>query len=294
MANNTLTKNQYQKLLLSIEKLIESSKTEVNNIIKTKLAFTYWQIGKMIVEKSLTKNAGYDSLILNDLSEDLSLEKSVLYRCVSFFKTYERFPNKKNLSWSAYCRLLTIGDKTLRIELEDKASKENWSVITLNNTIKRIKENSHNNNILQSSNLGDISNPDNNLLITKPTSPTYLYKAYVKNVVDGDTLLLTIDLGFGVLKEQRVRLAQINCAEMNTSKGEKAFEFVREKLANAEFVMVQTKKIDIYGRYLGHIFYQEDSALLDKAGDRLSKEDVFLKGVYLNGELVRRGFATLV
>jgi endonuclease YncB( thermonuclease family) len=282
MTSNTLTKGQYQKLLFNIEKLIESSKIEVNNIIKTKLAFTYWQIGKMIVEKSLTKNAGYESLIISDLARDLSLEKSTLYRCVSFFKTYERFPNKKNLSWSSYCRLLTVGDKNLRLELEDKASKENWSVITLTNAVKKLKESIGNNTQF------------NNLSISRPTAPTYLYKAYVKNVVDGDTLLLTIDLGFGVLKEQRVRLAQINCAEMNTSKGVEAFEFVRGKLANAEFIMVQTKKIDIYGRYLGHIFYQEDSALLDKAGDKLSKEDVFSKGIYLNEELVQRGFATLV
>lgn len=49
------------------------------------------------------------------------------------------------------------------------------------------------------------------------------YVREVKNVVDGDTIDVVIDLGFNVLFEQRVRLAGIDTPESRTTdKAEKA------------------------------------------------------------------------
>ena len=46
----------------------------------------------------------------------------------------------------------------------------------------------------------------------------YTYKASVTRVVDGDTVIVDIDLGFGVwLREQSVRLAKINAPEMKVT-----------------------------------------------------------------------------
>ena len=44
----------------------------------------------------------------------------------------------------------------------------------------------------------------------------YEYKAKVKKWVDGYTLLLEIDLGFFVTREERIRLARINTPELNS------------------------------------------------------------------------------
>ena len=87
-------------------------------------------------------------------------------------------------------------------------------------------------------------------------------------------------------KEQRIRLADIDCPAMDEAKGREAFEFTRNQLAKAPFVMVKTNKIDIYGRYVGHVFYalSEDP---DKA-------DVFKNGRYLNQELLERGLAVIL
>ncbi|MCK5014233.1 MAG: thermonuclease family protein, partial [Candidatus Omnitrophica bacterium] len=98
----------------------------------------------------------------------------------------------------------------------------------------------------------------------------------------GDTLLLRIDLGFQVWKEQRVRLAGIDAPAMDQPKGKEAYKFVLNQLAKVGFVMVKTNKIDIYGRYVGHVFYSSTA---------LSKEKVFLSGRYLNQELLSRGLA---
>ncbi len=97
--------------------------------------------------------------------------------------------------------------------------------------------------------------------------------------------LLRIDLRFQVWKEQRVRLANIDALAMDRSGDKEACQFVLKQLTQAEFVMVKINKIDIYGRYVGHIFYSPKA---------LSKENILAKGCYLNQELVSEGLARIL
>ena len=53
-----------------------------------------------------------------------------------------------------------------------------------------------------------------------------------------------------------------------------------------DFIMIKTHMIDIYGRYLGHIFY-DATGIMD--GD-----EVFAKGVYLNEEMLQEGLAVVM
>ena len=107
----------------------------------------------------------------------------------------------------------------------------------------------------------------------------------MERVIDGDTLLLRIDLGFQVWKEQRVRLAGIDAPAMNEPKGKEAYKFVLNQLAKVDFVMVKTNKIDVYGRYVGHIFYSFKN---------LGKGEIFSSGRYLNQELVNHNLARIL
>ena len=50
--------------------------------------------------------------------------------------------------------------------------------------------------------------------------------------------------------------------------------------------MVKTNKIDIYGRYVGHVFYS--------LADDPDKAEVFRSGRYLNQELVEKGLAVIL
>jgi len=121
--------------------------------------------------------------------------------------------------------------------------------------------------------------------LKRPLESTYIYKATVWRVIDGDTLLLQIDLGFQVLKEQRVRLADIDTPSMDEPLGKKAAKYVRDQLAKVDFVMVKTSKIDIYGRYVGHVFYSFEEK---------DKGNIFAKGRFLNQELVDHGLARVL
>ena len=107
------------------------------------------------------------------------------------------------------------------------------------------------------------------------------YRARVDRIVDGDTLDLVFDLGFGVHltgDEARVRLRNIDTAETyGVSKdseeyatGKRHTEFVEEWVAeagDAEWpLFVQTEKDDErgkYGRWLAIIHRRNDGAVLN-------------------------------
>ena len=85
----------------------------------------------------------------------------------------------------------------------------------------------------------------------------------VKNVVDGDTIDVIIDLGFDILFASRVRLAGIDTPESRTTdKAEKALgleakEYLKKQLKDAKSVVIRTEKMDSsekYGRILGWVY----------------------------------------
>ena len=90
----------------------------------------------------------------------------------------------------------------------------------------------------------------------------------VKNVVDGDTIDVVIDLGFDILFSSRVRLAGIDTPESRTTnKAEKALgieakEYLKKHLKDAKSVVIRTEKMDSsekYGRILGWVYVNGES-----------------------------------
>jgi len=90
----------------------------------------------------------------------------------------------------------------------------------------------------------------------------------VKNVVDGDTIDVIIDLGFDILFASRVRLAGIDTPESRTTdKAEKALgleakEYLKKYLKDAKSVIIRTEKMDSsekYGRILGWVYVNGES-----------------------------------
>ena len=96
----------------------------------------------------------------------------------------------------------------------------------------------------------------------------YEYKCKVTRVVDGDTVDIDIDLGFGVwLHKERVRIYGIDTPESRTrDKIEKRFgllakEFVKQFVKGSS-VILRTQKYDAkgkFGRILGDIIVDDKS-----------------------------------
>jgi micrococcal nuclease len=89
----------------------------------------------------------------------------------------------------------------------------------------------------------------------------YTYKCKVSRVIDGDTLSLSVDLGFNITNEIRVRLIDIDTPEVRGKDREFGLlvtEKVREWVKNAPGQLyVSTKKTGKYGRWLARIFYKD-------------------------------------
>ena len=95
---------------------------------------------------------------------------------------------------------------------------------------------------------------------------TYFVKS-IDRVVDGDTVDISIDLGFDLTKKERVRLAGIDTPETRTKDlkekelGYEAKEFLQIHLMKASKLTVKTEKDGKYGRMLGWLYKTEDDEM---------------------------------
>ena len=86
----------------------------------------------------------------------------------------------------------------------------------------------------------------------------YEYQATIVKIIDGDTIDVSIDLGYSCwLHKQRIRLHGIDTPESRTrNKQEKKYgllakKFVQEFVPVGSTAILKTKKKGKYGRYLG-------------------------------------------
>lgn len=79
-------------------------------------------------------------------------------------------------------------------------------------------------------------------------SAPYLYEAVVVRVVDGDTFVLNVDLGFGVwLREQTFRLAGCNARELAEEGGREVQAYLALLLRAGTKVLLHSIKVDKWG-----------------------------------------------
>jgi endonuclease YncB( thermonuclease family) len=71
-------------------------------------------------------------------------------------------------------------------------------------------------------------------------TPTYIYAASVVRVIDGDTYILDLDLGFHMHAHIPIRLHGIDCPERSTPEGLLAQQAATSVLALATAIVVQT------------------------------------------------------
>ena len=101
----------------------------------------------------------------------------------------------------------------------------------------------------------------------------YCYYARDVRVVDGDTLDVTIDLGFKISNRIRVRLSNVDTPEVygvkkesdEYAKGIAAKKFVEALFVGAEVIIVRTYKHvkEKYGRYMADVFIDKGEQRID-------------------------------
>ena len=105
----------------------------------------------------------------------------------------------------------------------------------------------------------------------------YTYKAKCTRVVDGDTIDASIDLGWDITINKRIRLAGINAPESRTRDLEEkklglaAKERLKELMVNGDFIL-ESKEVGKYGRVLGNLIIQSDDDSPININNTLVKE----------------------
>lgn len=113
----------------------------------------------------------------------------------------------------------------------------------------------------------------------------YQYKAAVERVIDGDTIDVTVDLGFFLTSRMRVRLRGVDTPEIRgpeRPEGLKVKAFVQEKLPVGKQVVINTYKLGKYGRYIADLFFHESND---------DWREILDSGINLNQLLLEKGMA---
>jgi predicted nuclease of restriction endonuclease-like (RecB) superfamily len=222
-----LTSRQYKELLADLRQIIGAGKQEAERAAAQALLESYWSIGQRITREKLNTRAAYHNAILTDLSADLAIDLRTLQRTVTFYQTYQRPPRIEGLNWAHFRILMQLQDANERAFYEQLAAEDSLSATRLRTAIQGARYDS-----------AQRQKPGKPVTLPRPGDPSYVYKAEVRDVIDADTLLLDIDLGFEVIRRQSIGLA--------------------------------------------HVFYAFNNQGIERA---------FLKGRYLNQELIDKGFA---
>lgn len=278
MATSTgvLSKRGYARLLKDSETILERGREQAEAAVGKVLVRTYWALGQRILREGLSERAGYGAGVVEDLAADLQLSRALMFRVVAFARAHPRRA-PEGLTWSQYGALLAVKSEQARAFYEQRALSEGWTQRQLQDAIRRGA-------FALEAEAGGRAGAG--AKIARPTTTTHVYAVEVTRVIDGDTLVVEIDLGFDVLRRQKMRLADIDAPEMASAEGKEAARYLRERLAAAEAVAVKTiKREDVHGRYVGHLFYSTTPATTD---------ETFRKGKHLNAELAAKGHARVV
>ncbi|MBI5766892.1 MAG: thermonuclease family protein [Verrucomicrobia bacterium] len=100
---------------------------------------TYHETGRLIHEHVLLfkERADYGAKTIPKLAADVKVHRSVLLRCVQFFRAFPIVATWRQLSWAHFRELLPLADTRQQRALATEANRQGWPVARL---VARIRE----------------------------------------------------------------------------------------------------------------------------------------------------------
>ena len=203
-------------IIKEVKTLIEESKHKIVSYINTTLLFTYWNIGKKIIEYQGGKEkAKYGDKFIERLSQELTKEygnsfsKRNLRRMRQFYTIFPIWPTvSAKLNWSHYSNIIMINDANKRDYYINEAISRQLSVRELE---RLIKTNSYDR---EKSNQIEYQNTNKNLDISILKSPyildfldlklNYKEKDLEKSIIDNlSKFLLELGKGYAYVGSQK-------------------------------------------------------------------------------------------
>jgi predicted nuclease of restriction endonuclease-like (RecB) superfamily len=221
----------YNELLKGISDVYTNAREQAAREVNILMVNTYWEIGKYIVEfeQAGTAKAAYGTMLLENLSSDLSLmhgkgfSRSNLNRMRLFYLRYPIWAKVSHkLSWSHYVELLKIENDLERSFYEQQTIQENWSIPELKRQKKaslflRLASSKDKDGILKLAQKGqtlqtpaDILREPYVLDFLKIPEPYYTSESNLENLIIENLQHFLLELGKGfafVGRQYRITLA---------------------------------------------------------------------------------------
>ncbi len=167
----------------NIKKLMNESRQRVLTYVNTTMLFTYWNIGKMIVEEQGgSSKAKYGDKLISELSKQMTFDfgkgfdERNLRHMRQFYITYPIWNTVcSELSWSHYRTLMRVEEQEIRTYYMEEAIKSNWSVRQLE---RQISTCAYSRVIANKQNIVDINN-DTSTEIVKYEPSTVIKDPYM-------------------------------------------------------------------------------------------------------------------
>jgi len=182
-----------------------------------KLTWSHYRI--LITVKDEEKRKEFEQLVINEGLSKRELKELVKqYRKDTGKEKSLKLPEKRGLPYYYKLKPVTEDENTrLYIDLGFRTyiNKRNKRITYNENDIVQIKKAGNRYNITITNEI--------------PLIMLFTYKGTVKDIIDADTLWVTLDIGFKLRSTQKVRLRGINAESIETEAGIKAKEFVTNK-----------------------------------------------------------------
>ncbi len=100
------------------------------------------------------------------------------------------------------------------------------------------------------------------------------YSVQLVRLIDGDTMILDVDVGFNITLREKFRLSHINAPELMTISGMQAKTFAVLQLSKATALKISSEKSrqEKYGRWLADLYFQTT----EKPGEWVSFNQLML------------------
>ncbi len=274
-------------------------------------------------EQNGQMRAKYGAALICRVSEVLTkkhgpgFSETTLAKMRQFFVLHPILPISGKLDWSDYVELLPVKDRKMRQRLEQHLLKEGLNSLQLRQLVQKVRDFPDKNAISKlpplkrpadlklhtfSKSLLNLKLKDGDVLIdcgffvswpvkkvelgqlSLTDQPSYTYAAIVDRIIDGDTLLVLIKAGFGIIVRDRLRLRGVDTPELPTLEGQRAKKFVQKLLPVGSTIVIKSHKckIDLHGRFVADVFYRQDVTDAD---------EILKDAVYLNQKLLDEGYA---
>lgn len=295
---NSLAVNRFRKLVDDISTLYLTAR-------KVQVEFA-WTTGRRIVEEEQNgqMRAQYGTSLIPKLSEALTkksgpgFSERTLRNMRQLYLLYPIRQVPAELDWTDYVELMPVEDTRTRKRLQQRVIRENLNSAQIRELVQKIRDGKKK----PSSKLSPLKRPtdlklntfsksplkvklpDNQVLldcgffVSWPVSkedlaglnvleqPLYTYAATIDRVIDGDTLLVLIEVGFGIIVRDKLRLRGIDTPELGTPEGDKAKKFLEGILPSGSTIVLKSHKCktDNYGRFVADVFYKEGTLYLNQ------------------------------